>query len=107
MIAYSITMFLVAVLFLGVGIAVYRGKTNLINSYHQKNIKESERREYGRAASKSMFVSCATLTLSGVIALFGDDLPIVIAAVAVLFAGLIGFVVVFAKVQKKYNGGMF
>ena len=107
MIAYSITMFLVAVLFLGVGIAVYRGKTNLINSYHQTNIKESERREYGRAASKAMFVSCATLTLSGVIALFGDETPIVVAAVAVLFAGLVGSMAVFAKVQKKYNGGIF
>ena len=107
MLAYSITMFLVAVLFLCVGIAVYQGKTNLINSYHQKNIKESERREYGRAASKSMFVSCVTLTISGVIALFGEETPIIIAAVAVLFAGLIGSMAVFAKVQKKYNGGIF
>ena len=107
MVAYSIIMFLVAVLFLGLGIALYQGNTDLIHDYHQKNVKESERAEYGRAMAKGLFVICATLLISGIIALLGKEKPIAAISQIVLFAGLIASFVVLVKVQKKYNGGLF
>ena len=107
MIAYSIIMIATAVLFLYLGIAVYRGNTNLIHDYHQRNIKESERTEYGRAFAKGMFVVCITLLISGIIALFGKENSVVAVSLAVLFAGLIASFAVLVKVQKKYNGGLF
>ena len=101
MIAYSIIMFAAAVLFLALGIAVYKGNTNLIHDYHQRNIKESERTEYGRAIAKGMFVVCVTLLISGIIALFSNkEDPIVAVSLAVLFAGLIASFVVLVKVPK-------
>lgn len=104
MIVYAIILFAAAVLFLALGIALYQGNTNLIHDYHQAAIQESERLAYGRAFAKGMFALCATLLVSGMIALVGKTLA---ASLAVLFVGLIVSVIVLAKVQKKYNGGMF
>ena len=103
MIAYSVILFGIAILILALGISVYRGNTKLIHDYHQTNIKESQRQEYGRAFAKGMFAICATLFISGMIALFG----VIAVSLIVLGAGLAVSVVVLVKVQKKYNGGLF
>ena len=105
MIAYSIFMFAIAVLFLMFGIAIYKGNTKLIHDYHQTHVKESERQEYGRAFAKGMFAICATLTISGIVALFGEEGALVAASLIVLFAGLIVSFIILAKVQRKYNSG--
>ena len=107
MIAYSIILFATAVLFLALGIAVYKGNMKLIHDYHQRNVRESERTEYGRAFAKGMFAICATLLISGIIALFGETDPIAAVSLIVLFAGLIVSGILIVKVQKKYNGGLF
>ena len=107
MIVYSIIMFVTAVLFLAFGIAVYNGNTDLIHDYHRTNIKESELQEYGRAFAKGLFAMFATLLISGIIALFGEESLIMAASLVVLFVGLIVSVMVLLKVQKKYNGGLF
>ncbi|MCH5204509.1 MAG: DUF3784 domain-containing protein [Oscillospiraceae bacterium] len=107
MIAYSMIMFVTAVLFLVFGIAIYKGNTKLIHDYHQTNIKESERQEYGRAFAKGMFAICATLLISGIIALFGVESAILVTSLFVLTAGLIVSIIILVKVQKKYNGGLF
>lgn len=105
MIAYSFFMFAIAVLFLIFGIAIYKGNTKLIHDYHQTHVKESERREYGRAFATGIFTICATLFISGIIALFGEKGAIVTASLITLFVGLVVSFVILAKVQKKYNGG--
>ncbi len=64
MIAYSILVFAIGALFLILGIAIYKGNTKLIHDYHQTHVKESEKREYGRAFAKGMFAICATLLIS-------------------------------------------
>ena len=107
MIAYSIIMFATAVLFLALGISVYKGNTKLIHDYHQTNIKESELTEYGKAFAKGMFAICATLIASSIIALFGEGGFILVTSLSVLAVGLILSFIILAKVQKKYNGGLF
>ena len=103
MLVYSIIMFAVAALFLGLGVAVYQGNTKLIHDYHQTKVKETERKAYGKAFAKGMFAICATLFISGLIALM-DILGV---SLIVLLMGLIVSVVMLAKVQRKYNGGLF
>ena len=105
MIAYSIIMFIIAFFFLAFGVAIYKGHTKLIHDYHQTHVRESERREYGRAFAKGMFTICATLCISGVIALFGEKGTVVTVALSVLFAGLIISFIILMRVQKKYNRG--
>ena len=107
MIVYSIIMFVTAVLFLVFGITIYKGNTKLIHDYHQTNIEESEKQKYGRAFAKGMFAICATLLISGIIALFGEGSSILATSLFVLTVGIIVSIIILVKVQKKYNGGLF
>ena len=102
MLLYSIILFLVAAIFTGVSIAIYKGKTDLIHDYHQTKVKDKA--AYGKAFGKAMFVITAAILLSGIIGLI-EILELL--AVAVLIIGLIiGFVCI-AAVQKKFNNGIF
>ena len=107
MIAYSVIVFATALLFLVLGVLIYRGKTDLIIDYHQTHIRESDKKEYGRAFGKAIFCISLTMIASGVIALFGESKTIVLSSTAVLLVGLIASIVRIVKVQKKYNGGVF
>ncbi len=107
MIVYSISMFVIAVVFLILGILVYKGNTGLIHSYHRTKIKESDKKEYGKAFAKGLFAITLTLAISGIVALFGEGNKIAGISIAILFVGIIVSFVILGKVQKKYNGGLF
>ena len=102
MLVYSIIMFLIAVLFTGLGIAIYRGKTDLIHDYHQTKV--ADKAAYGKAFGKAMFVIAAALLLSGIIGLFDNS---EIFAVAVLIVGVVVGIGCIVAVQRKYNNGVF
>ena len=88
-----------------IGVAIYKGKTNLIHSYHQTKV--TDKSAYGKAFGKAMFVVAMAPLLSGLIGLFGDSDIIAIIAVVVLIIGVgIGMGCIFA-VQKKFNKGVF
>ncbi|MBE6559681.1 MAG: DUF3784 domain-containing protein [Ruminococcaceae bacterium] len=102
MFVYSIIMFSAAVIFVGMSIAIYRGKTDLIHDYHQTKV--TDKSAYGKAFGKAMFVIAAALLLSGIIGLF-DSFAMI--AVAVLIAGLAVGIGCIVAVQRKYNKGIF
>jgi len=105
MLLYSIIMFLVGLLFVGLSIAIYKGKTNLIHDYHQTNV--TDKAAYGKAFGKAMLVIAIAMLFSGIVNLLDDSEITAIIAVAVLIIGLIiGFVCI-AAVQKKFNNGIF
>ena len=98
-------MFVVGLLFVGLSIAIYKGKTNLIHDYHQTNV--TNKAAYGKAFGKAMLVIAIAMLFSGIVSLLDDSEITAIIAVAVLIIGLIiGFVCI-AAVQKKYNNGIF
>ena len=105
MIAYSVIMFAIAVLFFGLAVAIYKGNTNLIHDYHQTHVKEIDRKKYGESFSKGLFVLTVSLIFSGITALFGTTGLIVILSISVLFVGMIISLIILAKVQKEFNGG--
>ena len=102
MFVYSIIMFSTAVIFMGMSIAIYRGKTDLIHDYHQTKV--TDKSAYGKAFGKAMFVIAAALLLSGIIGLF-DSFAMI--AVAVLITGLAVGIGCIVAVQRKYNKGIF
>lgn len=105
MIAYSVIMFLASALLLGFGVAIYRGKTELIHSYHQTKVRD--KRSYGRAFGKALFVMALAPLISGAVGLCADSKRIAMAAVAVLLLGMgigTGYLI---AVQRKYNQGVF
>jgi len=102
MLVYSTVMFLVGIVLMGIGIAIYKGKTALIHDYHQTKVKDKA--AYGKAFGKAMFVIAAALLLSGIIALFEN---FVLLADGVLVIGLVIGIVCIIAVQRKYNKGVF
>lgn len=104
MIVYSMILFAAAVLFLVMGIELCRGNTKLIHDYHQTNIKESEQKNYCRGIAKGMFVIFAALLISGILALFGKESPLLTVSYIVLGVGIIISIIIFVTAQRKYNG---
>ena len=102
MLLYSIIMFMVAVLFTVLGIAIYKGKTDLIHDYHQTKV--TNKSAYGKAFGKAMLVIATVMLLSGIIGLFKNLLML---AVAILIIGLVVGIGCIVAVQKKYNKGVF
>ena len=102
MLVYSIIMFIVAVIFAGMGFAIFRGKTELIHDYHQTKV--TDKSAYGKAFGKAMFVIAIALFLSGIIGLM-DNLAVL--AVVISIIGLCVGVGCIIAVQKKYNKGVF
>ena len=105
MILYSVIMFSVALLIGGIGIGIYRGKTDLIHDYHQTKV--SDKNAYGKAFGKAMLEITATVLLSGILGLLGNSDTVAMIAVTVLFVGLFVGIVWIIAVQKKYNKGIF
>ncbi len=94
-----------SILIIALGIMIYRGKTDLIHSYHQTKVKDKA--AYGKAFGKALFALALAPLISGSIGLFGDSNVYVISAVLILFAGIVlGFCCILS-VQRKYNGGLF
>ena len=102
MLVYSIIMFLVSALFTVLGIAIYKGKTDLIHDYHQTKV--TDKSAYGKAFGKAMLLIAAVMLLSGIIGLFEN---LVMLAVGMLMIGLVIGIGCIVAVQKKYNKGVF
>ena len=102
MLVYSIIMFLVSALFTVLGIAIYKGKTDLIHDYHQTKV--TDKSAYGKAFGKAMLLIATVMLLSGIIGLFEK---LLILAVAILIIGLVIGMGCIVAVQKKYNKGVF
>ena len=102
MLVYSIIMFLVSALFTVLGIAIYKGKTDLIHDYHQTKV--TNKSAYGKAFGKAILVIATVMLLSGIIGLFKNLLML---AVAILIIGLVVGIGCIVAVQKKYNKGVF
>ena len=102
MLVYSIIMFLVSALFTVLGIAIYKGKTDLIHDYHQTKV--TDKSAYGKAFGKAMLLIATVMLLSGIIGLFEKLLKL---AVAILIIGFVLGIGCIVAVQKKYNKGVF
>ena len=102
MLVYSIIMFLVSALFTVLGIAIYKGKTDLIHDYHQTKV--TDKSAYGKAFGKAMLLIATVMLLSGIIGLFEN---LVMLAVGMLMIGLVIGIGCIVAVQKKYNKGVF
>ena len=102
MLIYSIIMFITSAVFLGLSIAIYRGRTDLIHDYHQTKV--TDQAAYGKAFGKALLVIAGTMLLSGIIGLAER---FAVLAVAVLMIGLCIGIVCIVAVQRKYNKGVF
>lgn len=107
MVVFAVFMLVLAAVFLAFGVLLRRGHTGLIHDYHQQRVPETERRAYGKAMARGMFVLSLSMAVSGVTMLPGVfSIPRAV-PVVVLFAGIAVSLVLLIRAQKKYNGGLF
>ena len=98
---FSIILFLTSLMFIILGISIYKGHVELIHSYHQENV--TDKIGYGRAMGKALIIFSIPMLISGVTALFTESvLPVII----LILGMVVGFIPII-KAQQKYNGGMF
>ena len=101
MFVFSIVLFLTSLMFIILGISIYKGNIALIHSYHQENV--TDKVGYGKAMGKALIVFSIPMLISGVIALFTESaLPVVI----LILGMVVGFIPII-RAQRKFNGGMF
>jgi len=70
MIAFAITFYIVGLLLLACGIAVYKGKTGLIHYYHRKNVVDHT--GYGKAMGKPLAIMGISGIISATMSFFGE-----------------------------------
>lgn len=103
MVFYGILMLAVSVALLVAGILIFKGKIDLIHSYHRESVTDLT--AYGKAMGKALAALAIVLAASGIIALVMRTDTGVHIANAVMLAGFAVFVVIFLRIQGKYNGG--
>ena len=99
MLVYSIIMFLVSALFTVLGIAIYKGKTDLIHDYHQTKV--TDKSAYGKAFGKAMLLIATVMLLSGIIGLFEKLLILAVAILIIGFVLGIGYIVAVQKIRQR------
>ena len=105
MLPYSIILLAVSALLFVLSGVIYRGKTDLIHSYHQSKVQDKA--AYGKAFGKALSVMALAPLISGAVGLFADSKAIAAVAVAILILGLLCGICLLAAVQRKYNKGIF
>ena len=102
MLVFAIVMLVMSLIFAAVAVQIYKGKTDLIHSYHQSKVEDKI--GYGKAFAKALAIIAAAMFFSSVISLAFQAIVIAVAVMLLgLIAGLIGILIV----QKKYNRGVF
>lgn len=105
MLLYSIIMLIASIPLFGVAIAIYKGKVNLVMSYHQTKVKDKI--SYGKALGKALFVVSSAPLVSGVIGLFGEHSAVIVCSLVSLVALLLIGCICIVIVQIKHNKGIF
>ena len=101
MLVFALILFAVSILFAGIGIALFHGKTDLIMEHHQTRV--TDKTAYARAFSVPMFIIAGSMGLAGILALL-DTAWI---SVGALISGLTVAIAWIIRIQMKYNRGLF
>ena len=101
MLVFALILFAVSILFAGIGIALFRGKTDLIMEHHQTRV--TDKTAYARAFSVPMFIIAGSMGLAGILALL-DTAWI---SVGALISGLTVAIAWIIRIQMKDNRGLF
>lgn len=105
MLFVSILYFAIAAIFIVVGILIFRGNTDLIHDYHQKNVKDFD--GYGKGMGKGVITIGVFFLIGAVVTLAVKGESGTIAGIIVALSGFFLSFIYILKVQKKYNGGIF
>lgn len=101
----TIFYLVIAAIFIIIGILIFRGNTDLIHDYHQKNVKDFD--GYGKGMGKGIISIGVFFLIGAVVTLAVRGESGTIAGIVVALSGFVMSLIYILKVQKKYNGGLF
>jgi len=100
---FAVSFYIVGALLLAAGIAVYKGKTAIIQNYHRKNVTDNK--NYGIAMGKAISAMGLSAFVTATLSFLGDAF-LMVGTVLFLVVMVVMMVIVYF-IQKKYNGSMF
>ena len=101
MLSFALILFAVSIPFIGIGIALLRGKADLIMEHHQTRV--TDKAAYAKAFSVPMFIIAGSMVMAGLFAL-----PDMAAwSMGAFLCGLTVAIVWIICVQVKYDRGLF
>jgi hypothetical protein len=99
----AIIFYVIGLILLLCGVAIWNGKTGLIHYYHRQNVTDNK--GFGKAMGKvvsGMGISCL---ISATLSFLGEDLIWI--SISVFFLGIIVPTIIALIIIKKYNGSIF
>lgn len=99
MTAYSVLLFIVAMMILLWGFLLYKGKLSSLRPKSYKRVKD--KMAYGKAMGKAVFVMGFPQVLAGIIALLGEITVVVILTVVISVGGFLAGLFCMLKVEDR------
>ena len=106
----SPVLLLLALLFFGFGIALYKGRTNLLHEYHRSRVSEEDLPTLGKLTGIGMMLIGGAIAAFGVLfdlAVYTDTRVLLTVGTIILFAGLAAGIVIMLYAVIHYNKGLF
>jgi len=101
--AFAIIFYIIGLLLIAIGIAVYKGKTELIHYYHRKNVVDHT--GYGKAIGRPIIVIGISALICATMSFFGELWLNV--GIFLFFICIIAMIIICLIATKKYNGRIF
>lgn len=102
MVIYAVLAFILSLVFLFLGIMVFKGRTDILQEKGRNRV--TDRKAYGKMFGSGLLIIALGLVLSGALALLGDSTLWLLLCFAVLMGGIVGGMVLIVKAQDTYNG---
>lgn len=99
MTAYSVLLFIVAMMILLWGLLLYKGNLSSLRPESYKRVKD--KMAYGKAMGKAVFVMGFPQVLAGIIALLGEITVVVILTVVISVGGFLAGLFCMLKVEDR------
>ena len=110
MIAAAIICILVGVLCIVFGAISTTGNISLLHSYHRDNVKEEDKKPFGRRVGAGLITVGASIFVMGVLSIFAkvlaNDVFVYIGKVVMAVGMLTGIIISLVSI-KKYNKTIF
>ena len=99
MTAYSVVLFIIAMIILLWGFSLYKGNLSSLRPASYKRVKDKV--AYGKAMGKAVFAMGVPQVLAGVIALLGETTVVVILTVVISVGGFLAGLFSMLKVEDR------
>ncbi len=101
---------IVGIVCIVIGIMNIKGNVSMLHSYHTKNVKEEDKKPFGKMVGIGMLIIGGTIIVSGI--LFGltikleNNIYMIIGNIIMIIGLIVGMFISFYAL-KKYNKGIF